>query len=160
MPAPSERLFARVFLAMSLLFAPLNAYALTETADQPLSAYRDKNRVLLVFTPSEKDAAYTEQGRLWQSERAGFEERQLVVVPVLADAARAAGDTPGALQKKYGIEPKTFAVVLLGKDGHDAYRASRPVKGASLYEVIDSMPMRKDEMKRQRSSTTKAHHDE
>lgn len=153
MPAPSEHLFARVFLVMALLFAPLAASALPDTADKPITSYRDNHRVLLVFAPTAKDPAYIEQGRLWQSEKAGFEERQLVVVPVLADAARAGGDTPAALQKKYGVGAGDFAVVLLGKDGHDAYRSAKPVKGASLYEVIDVMPMRKEEMKRQRSSS-------
>lgn len=157
MPAPSERLFARVFLAMALLFAPLAASALPDTADKPLASYRDNHRVLLVFAPTAKDPAYAEQDRLWQSEKVDFEERQLIVVSVLSDAARAAGDTPAALQKKYGVGAGDFAVVLLGKDGHDAYRSARPVKGASLYEVIDAMPMRKEEMKRQRSSS--AHHE-
>ncbi len=141
---------ARIFLAMALLFAPLAASALPDTADKPLSSYRDKNRVLLVFAPTGKDPAYVEQGQLWQSEKAAFEDRQLIVVPVLADAAKAAGDTPVALEKKYGVDAKSFAVVLLGKDGHDAYRAAKPVKGASLYEVIDAMPMRKEEIKRKR----------
>ena len=151
---------ARIFLAMALLFTPLAASALPESADKPLTSYRDKNRVLLVFAPTDKDPAYAEQGRLWQSEKAAFDERQLVVVPVLADAAKSAGDTPAALEKKYGVDAKTFAVVLLGKDGHDAYRATKPVKGASLYEVIDAMPMRKEEMKRQRSSASSAQHNE
>ena len=140
----------RFLVLMALLFASLTASALADAADKPLASYRDKNRVLLVFAPSEKGSAYAEQSRLWQSEKAGFEERQLVVVPVLTDAAKAAGDTPAALQKKYGVDAKKFAVVLLGKDGHDAYRASKPVKGEALYDVIDAMPMRKDEMKRQR----------
>ena len=148
-------------LAMTLLFAPLAASALPDTADKPLVSYRDKNRVLLVFAPTDKDPAYVEQGHLWQSEKVGFEERQLVVVPVLADAAKAAGDAPAALQKKYGVDAKNFAVVLLGKDGHDAYRAAKPIKGSALYEVIDVMPMRRDEMKRQRSaSTASAQHNE
>ena len=141
-------------LVMALLFAPLAASALPDTADKPLSAYRDKNRVLLVFAPTDKDPAYVEQGRLWQSEKAGFDERQLVVVPVLADAAKAAGDMPATLQKRYGVEARNFAVVLLGKDGHDAYRASKPVKGTALYEVIDVMPMSRDEAKRLRSAST------
>ncbi len=135
---------------MTLAFSPLAASAQQpEPADKPLTAYRDKNRVLLVFAPDEKDVACVAQGKLWQGEKAGFAERQLVVVPVLADAKTAAGDTPAALAKKYGVDPKAFAVVLLGKDGHDAYRAPKPVEAETLYEVIDAMPMRRAEMKRQ-----------
>lgn len=142
----------RVILAVSLFFLALAAVPAQENpsaTDQSLAAHKDKSRVLLVFAPTDKDSSYVEQGKLWQGEKAGFDERQLVVVPVLADKKMAAGDTPVALEKKYGIDAKTFAVVLLGKDGHDAYRAAKPVKAAALYEVIDAMPMRRAEMKRQ-----------
>ena len=108
--------------------------------------------MLLVFAPTEKDAPYVEQGRLWQGEKAGFKERQLVVVPVLAEAGRAAGDTPAALEKKYGVDAGKFAVVLLGKDGHDAYRTAKPVRAETLYEVIDAMPMRQAEIRHQRAA--------
>ncbi len=138
---------------MSLTFSPLSVAVAQQQdatpADRPLASYKDKNRVLLVFAPTDKDAAYVEQGKLWQGEKAGFDERQLVIVPVLADAKKAAGDVPAAWEKKYNVDAKTFAVVLIGKDGHDAYRAAKPVKAAALYEVIDAMPMRRAETKRQ-----------
>ena len=137
---------------MSLALLPLAA-AQDTAADRPLTAYHDKNRVLLVFAPSSQDPAYVEQGKLWQGEKAGFDERQLVVVPVLADGKKAAGDAPAALEKKYGIDAKAFTVVLLGKDGHDAYRAVRPLKGDALYGVFDAMPMRRAEIKRQPTPT-------
>ena len=135
---------------MSLTVFPLAASAQQDggPGDKPLASYKDKNRVLLVFAPTDKDPAYVEQGKLWQSEKPGFDDRQLVVVPVLADAKKAAGDTPADMEKKYGVDAKTFTVVLVGKDGHDAYRAAKPVKAASLYEVIDAMPMRRAEIKR------------
>ncbi len=115
--------------------------------DKPLSAYRDKNRVLLVFAPTELDPTYREQIKLWQNEKTGFDERQLLVLPVFTDAKRPAGDPPGTLAKKYNVYPKTFEVVLVGKDGHDAYRSAKPVPPASLYAAIDAMPMRRAEMK-------------
>ena len=58
------------------------------------------------------------------------------------------GVAPFTLAKKYNVDAKSFAVVLIGKDGHDAFRAARPVKPETLYGVIDAMPMRRAEMKR------------
>ena len=134
---------------MSLTVIPFAASAQQDggAADKPLASYKDKNRVLLVFASSDKDPAYVEQGKLWQGEKAGFDDRQLVVVPVLAEAKKAAGDLPAALEKRYGVDAKAFAVVLLGKDGHDAYRVAKPTKASALYEAIDAMPMRRAEMK-------------
>ena len=143
---------ARALLVMGLILAPFTGVSAQQdaaAADKPLAAYKDKNRVLLVFAPTDQDPAYIEQGKLWQAEKAGFEERQLAVVPVLADAKKAAGDLPAVIAKKYGVDAKAFAVVLLGKDGHDAYRSAKTVKAVALYEVIDAMPMRRAEMKHQ-----------
>ena len=136
-------------LALALLVSPAAARAQDGNADRPLSAYRDKNRVLLVFAPTAQDPVYLEQTKLWQNEKSGFDERQLVMVPVLADAKRPpAGEPPGALAKRLGVDAKTFVVVLLGKDGHDAYRSAKPIPASALYGVIDAMPMRRAEMKR------------
>ena len=120
-------------------------------ADKPLNAYRDKNRVLLVFAPTAQDPAYQEQTKLWQNEKAGFDERQLVMLPVVADGKKPAADPAGTLAKRFGIDAKTFAVVLIGKDGHDAYRSASPVTASVLYAAIDAMPMRRAEMRRQGS---------
>ena len=142
---------AMILTALFALAAgePSGVRAQTSTApEKPLAQYRDKNRVLLVFAPTLPDPAYTEQTRLWKGEKAGFEERQLVVVPVLADVKTVEGVAPSTLAKKYNVDPRTFAVVLIGKDGHDAFRAVKPVKPEALYGVIDAMPMRRAEMKR------------
>jgi hypothetical protein len=40
-------------------------------------------------------------------------------------------------------------VLLIGKDGHSTLQWSKPVSSEVLYSVIDRMPMRGDEMRRQ-----------
>lgn len=139
-------------LALAMTLLPLTAPAQDAGADKPLGAYRDKNRLLLLFAPTAQDPAYLEQTKLWQGEKTGFDDRQLVTIPVLADARKpVAAESPAALAKKFGVDPKTFAVVLVGKDGHDAYRSPKPVPAATLYGVIDAMPMRRAEMRQQAS---------
>ncbi len=115
-----------------------------------LAAYRDNHRVLLVFAASDQDPAYLTQKKLWKSEKAGFDDRQLVVLPVFAEGRSGDTDPPGELAKRFGVETGKFAVILIGKDGHDAYRTGEPVKAEALYERIDAMPMRREEMRRQR----------
>ena len=133
-----------------------HAQTTTAVGDKSLSAYRDKNRVLVVFASSPQDAAYQEQTRLWQGEKAGFEDRQIVVTPVFAGAKGAPPKVQEPLlplMKKYGIGPDDFAVVLIGKDGHDAYRAAKPTAAPAIYAVIDAMPMRRTEVKRAPSAS-------
>ena len=40
-----------------------------------------------------------------------------------------------------------FTVILIGKDGTEKERFSEPVEPASLFNLIDQMPMRRREMK-------------
>ena len=121
------------------------------TGNKPLSAYRDKNRVLLVFAPSRKTAAYQQQMQLWHDEKPGFEERQLVVLSLLAEDDPSSVDaSAAAFAKHFDVAPQSFAVVLIGKDGHDAYRSREPVTAETLYGRIDAMPMRREEMRRQK----------
>ena len=141
------KLFLALLAATAFAMLPFAASAVAQ--DKSLASYRDKNRVLLVFAPSGKDASYQEQMKLWRSEKAGFEDRQLVVLPVLADGKASPGDEPGTLAKRYGADDKSFKLVLIGKDGHDAYSSGKPVTAESLYSRIDAMPMRREEMKRQ-----------
>ena len=147
-------LAALALTALCSIAAPAHAQDGGTPADKPLSAYRDKNRVLLVFAPTEQDPAYREQTKLWQGEKAGFDERQLVTLPVFADAKKPAGDPPGALARKFSVDPKMFVVILVGKDGRDAYRSVKPVPASALYATIDAMPMRRAEMKRPTPGTS------
>ena len=140
-----------MILSAALVFAVAgSASAGAQTpgpSEKGLAQYRDKNRVLLVFAPTAQDPAYLEQTKLWKNEKPGFDERQLVVVPVPADARGPEAANILALEKKYGVDAKAFDVVLLGKDGHDAYRSAKPLRADVLYAAIDAMPMRRAEMK-------------
>ena len=89
-----------------------------------LAGYRGRNRVLLVFAASGRDPAYVAQRQLWEREEAGFADRDLVTLPIFAAARRSA-----PLAGKYGVTPGRFAVVLIGKDGHEAFRSEQPVEG-------------------------------
>lgn len=134
-----------------LAFSLISVSRVQAGGDQPLSAYRDKNRVLLVFAPSEKTAAYQAQMKLWHEEKSGFEDRQLVVLHLLADHKPSSADeSAAALAKRFDVDPQSFAVILIGKDGHGAYRSKEPVTADALYSRIDAMPMRREEMRRQK----------
>ena len=158
-PAASKRnkgVKLPVLLTGLLAFAVLPFVAPTvghsqENAGNSLASCRDKDRVLLVFAPSEKNATYEAQMKLWQGEKAGFEDRQLVVLPVLVTGKSGVSDNPAALAKRFDVDPKSFRVVLIGKDGHDAYQSKVPVEAKTLYHRIDAMPMRREEMKRQKT---------
>ena len=114
------------------------------SAQDDLSQYRDKNRLLLVFAPSKSDSRWQKQNALLKESAEAFRDRDLVRFDYLEK-----GGTPGtALRTRYEIKPGQFRVLLIGKDGHVASGGPTPVSLAELTGQIDRMPMRRDEMRR------------
>jgi hypothetical protein len=130
-----------VFILVSGLVAGVPARGADTAPPQSLSAYRDKNRVLLVFAPSAADSRYKKQSALFSGKESGLKERDLVRINVFEKPA-------SSLRQRYGVGTGDFRVILVGKDGHTAYSTGRPVVTSDLFRRIDRMPMRRDEMRR------------
>ena len=121
-----------------------------------LDPYRGRNRVLLVFALSRQDARYQEQSALLADKTAGLNERDLILIYALADGKGRrvgtrlfGGGDEKALRQRYHVGPRQFRVVLVGKDGHEAYSSREPISSTRLFGLIDAMPMRREEMRRQ-----------
>ena len=121
-----------------------------------LDSYRGRNRVLLVFAPSRQDARYQEQFSLLADKTAGLKERNLILIAALADGKGRRVETrvledgdEKALRERYRVGPRQFRVILIGKDGHTAYSSRQPISSTRLFGLIDVMPMRREEMRRQ-----------
>ena len=50
--------------------------------------------------------------------------------------------------KEYKIKPGTFNVILVGKDGSEKHRSVTVLQPQKLFTIIDAMPMRRSEMKK------------
>ena len=105
-----------------LLLAPLIATtaATTARADQP--------RRLYIYAPTASDPALIQQRHLVDAARPGLAERDLVLIEII------------------GKRPH-FEAVLVGKDGGEKLRATTPLTSERLFEIIDAMPMRRQEMR-------------
>ncbi|MFC4174323.1 DUF4174 domain-containing protein [Microvirga sp. GCM10011540] len=118
------------------------------------SSWNDK-RVLLVFA----DAAgprVDEQTGAFLADRDALAERDMVVLAVVGDWIDPVfGDVPSgadaaALRACYGVEAGTpFTALLIGKDGGVKRREHKPVTPAEIFGLIDTMPMRRAEMREQ-----------
>jgi hypothetical protein len=147
-------------LTLALLSAVTLLIPLSASADpDPLSAYRWTNRLLVLYVPD------TQAGRATlQSFRTSLDDRMedvlardLLIVP--------AGDLPRAgdplqpvvelgvqersgVRRRLGLHGQGAQLVLIGKDGGVKTRQSEGVFDLErLFELIDSMPMRRAEMK-------------
>lgn len=115
-----------------------------------LAAYRWKNRPVLVFAP-EGDARLHEQAGRFAAEQGKKRERDIVLIEIVGGSARADGQAaPYArtLRRRFGVEDAEFAVILVGKDGTEKMRVGEVTEPYAFYDLIDTMPMRHQEMRR------------
>lgn len=112
----------------------------------PLDALRWRSRVLVVSAPDTGNADLKAQRAALGPVRGGLAERDLVVVEAI-------GREPGAqaLRDRLGLPAGAFRAVLVGKDGGAKLTADAPIPPQRLFATIDSMPMRRQEMRRSSS---------
>ncbi|MCC5647176.1 DUF4174 domain-containing protein [Nostoc sp. CHAB 5824] len=121
-----------------------------------LSSQKWKNRVLLVFAPSVDNHIYQQQMQLLQKHNRGFADRDLVLVQVLATDESYANTQPidessaAKLRESFGVDKENFRVILVGKDGGVKRSDGTPVQATAIFEEIDAMPMRQQEMQERR----------
>ena len=116
-----------------------------------LEKYRWEHRLLLVFAPDADSTLYLRQQQMLLDAKPGLNERDMVIIFVFRDTVATHGRPPAAvaavdLRDAYGVLPHEFRVVLIGKDGGVKLRQEEPISMADLFALIDSMPMRKQEM--------------
>ena len=142
-----------------LLLIP--ALLLPRPQPQTLASLTGTHRVLLVFALSATAPKYQQQIDQLQHHAAEFKNRDLILMPVLSQAADPyASETLGqlplatpsapeqqALRSRFHIAPDNFTVVLIGKDGGEKLRQSQPITIDTLTRTIDAMPMRQQEMR-------------
>lgn len=115
----------------------------------PLASFQWQNRVLLIFGSSEKEVA--EQEERFHNQESQVDERDLVILTivnnVVSDGGRSGSlPTASALRTKFRVDQDaSLTVVLVGKDGGEKLRETELTEPKAVFDLIDSMPMRKDE---------------
>jgi CubicO group peptidase (beta-lactamase class C family) len=127
---------------------------------------RDCYRPLLLFAQSMKDPKFAHQIDELRSHASGVKERDIIIVPIISrDTARShlPADLPnaklsydeiGAAKKRFGVTSDSFRVILVGKDGSQKLSRKVPVSFEELSRLVDSMPMRKQEIMRRSPGAT------
>ncbi|MGF1501491.1 MAG: DUF4174 domain-containing protein [Paracoccaceae bacterium] len=123
---------------MPALFSGLFAAADAETR---LDAERWQTRPILVFAEADDPRLADQLSRL-EADRAALAERQNVVIV----------DTLAHSLLRTRFRPEGFTVILVGLDGGEKFRETEVVDPDRLNALIDAMPMRRNELRRQGSA--------
>ncbi|WP_228013673.1 DUF4174 domain-containing protein [Nostoc edaphicum] len=120
-----------------------------------LNSQKWQNRVLLLFAPSVNNHSYQQQMQLFNQQQNDFKDRDLVLIQVLAtDKSYANGQLidesyAANLRNRFGVDKENFRIILIGKDGGVKRQETTPVQATAIFEQIDAMPMRQQEMQEQ-----------
>jgi Domain of unknown function (DUF4174) len=142
---------------MTKLLLCLALLAPCATAQQTLATLVDRNRVLLLFTPTALDGRYGQQLDALNHHEADLRARDLIVIPLiqqagppnLSPALRAlqpphiSDDEQLTIRRRFHIAANEFAVILLSKEGSEKLRSTTPITITRLNRTIDAMPAHK-----------------
>jgi hypothetical protein len=105
-----------------------------------------QKRVLLIGAPTASQPDFQRQKQLLADAAAQLKERDFLVLELPYDKLSAADQQ--YWQKELNQSLTKFAVVLIGKDGGVKRTSAQPLSPADLFNTVDKMPMRRQEMKR------------
>ncbi|WP_343487755.1 DUF4174 domain-containing protein [Allomuricauda sp. d1] len=105
---------------------------------QNLKSYQWKNRIVLLFGKASSET-FKKQQKLFKDEHSAIVERDMLIM-----------NAEENLKSKLSLKPGFEGVVLIGKDGTVKFSEEFLVDPKILFSLIDSMPMRKVEMRRKK----------
>ncbi|XP_036600444.1 sushi repeat-containing protein SRPX [Trichosurus vulpecula] len=125
------------------------------TAAALLDQFYEKRRLLIVSTPTARNLLYRAQLSMLQQSQCGLDLRHITVIELVGTYPTLIGRIgmrimPPALTLQLRlllrIPLNTFSILLVDKHGMDKERYMSIVTPVSLFNLIDTFPLRKEEM--------------
>jgi hypothetical protein len=141
-------------LIFFILIALTSSYP-SEATQMDLTQFKWKNRLLFLFAPDPSHPFYKQLHGQIVDQKSEVEDRDLVIFSVLLQGPSQMNTTEidrqevDSIRDRFMISPHEFSLVLIGKDGGIKLKRKDQVNLAEVFELIDSMPMRQNEMRQQ-----------
>ena len=140
-------------MRIAALLAALLMSAPVASADaDPMAQYLWSDRPIIIFAPDRSDPRLVEQVGRFSMHRREYRDRDIKVIQIGGVFMRVDGSgVPHgpALRDRYGVAEGDFAIILVGKDGGEKLRVHDVTDPRVFYDLIDTMPMRQEEMLRE-----------
>jgi hypothetical protein len=136
------------------LISALWVFTGKDALSMDLTPFAWKNRLLLMFAPDDRNSHLKKLKTEIDRRQFEVDDRDLVVFEVLESGPSLMGPTElgqteaDALRDRFKIPRNAFMVVLVGKDGGVKLKSDERVTIDDVFDLIDSMPMRQNEMRR------------
>jgi hypothetical protein len=141
-----------MFSALMIVSSILAGQA-ANAADVDFERFQWKNRLLLIFAAESTHPLFNSLVKEIAAQRDEVDERDLVVFEILEsgpskrNSSEIEPQKAASIRKQFEIPQHTFAVILVGKDGGIKLKRNEHIRLEEIFRLIDSMPMRLDEMR-------------
>lgn len=120
---------------------------------QNLKEHVWKDRVILIFTPDEQQADFNKQVIAFNAVEEELKDRDLVLYQIELNGGKdnrgnwLSEQTARQWRNNWNISSDEFKLILIGKDGGRKMIKSEFTEPKVIFDLIDSMPMRRAEMR-------------
>ncbi len=133
-------------------FIALATFAADPVAAYDLSQHQWHHRLLVLIAPESDDPDLTAKQTEMALRRDAVLDRDLRVLQLLPESGFVEGsalpaDAVARLREQLNVAPDDRLVILIGKDGGEKRRAELRTELRTIFQQIDAMPMRRDEVR-------------
>ena len=120
---------------------------------QNLKEHLWENRIVLIITSGSESETYTSQIEAFNINSQEFDARKLIIYKVLPNKYKVENSEDNSwvsdsrLYTLYNSNDKDFKIILIGLDGNIKIEQSELLTTKDLFATIDSMPMRRSELR-------------
>jgi hypothetical protein len=144
------------FAATCLIMVALIICATSETLSMDLTQFQRKNRMLFIFAQDGNHPLFKDLQSQVMAQKAEVDDRDLIVFEVPAQGTARMNDSTldrkeaDSIRNHFAITGDEFSLILVGKDGGIKLKRMDQVDLREVFELIDSMPMRQNEMRQKK----------
>jgi len=127
-----------------------------ETRSIKLSEFGWEKRIIVLYATDDENESYKTQISRVSESKKDFEDRNLITISIFKNSENGSinnepidKDSTQAIIDRFDLnEEKRNVAILVGYDGGEKERYELPVELENIYALIDTMPIRQMEMKR------------
>lgn len=121
-----------------------------DSYNQNIKKHLWKDRVLIIESENTRNTLYQQQIEVLKNDAKGLKERKLVVYWYFNDGyTRGFSNAINRYEtRKNQIAKTDFSITLIGLDGGKKLRQNSMLAKEKLFAIIDGMPMRRRELKK------------
>ncbi len=105
---------------------------------QSIQEYRWKNRLIILVSDTPNSAKLNQQRQIFEQKQSQLEERDMILLN---------RQTQSPDLSRFALDTHFEGVLLIGKDGGIKLQKPFFVEPQEIFDLVDSMPMRRAEMR-------------